>query len=215
LVGGYHDAITYNDEVVVHILELLREVGAVGTGFGFVPAELIGQARERFVTGLRNLLACQLRDAAGRPTIWGQQHDALTLQPCAARNFEPAAECSRESVELVRFLMTLPQPDAPVAAAVHGAMVWYDRHVLHGVAWDRKSPAGTGLKAKADAPLLWARFYEIGTGKPIFGERDRTIHYDVAELSLERRNGYGWYVTAPNELYPQYAKWKLTAPAAK
>jgi PelA/Pel-15E family pectate lyase len=118
-------------------------------------------------------------------------------------------------VELVRFLMTLPQPDADVAAAVHGAMGWFDRCVLHGVAWDRVSPAGTGLKPKADAPPLWARFYEIGTGKPIFGERDRTIHYDVAELSLERRNGYGWYVTAPAELYPLYAAWKKSAPAAK
>ena len=215
LVGSYHDAITYNDDAVVHILELLRDIGAGRPEFAFVPAESVAQARVRFAAGLRNVLACQLRDAGGHPTTWGQQHDALTLLPCAARNFEPAGECSRESVELVRFLMTLPQPDANIAAAVHGAMAWFDHHVLHGVAWDRKSPAGTGLTMKADASPLWARFYEIGTGKPIFGERDRTIHYDVAELSLEHRNGYGWYVTAPGELYPLYAKWKTTAPAAK
>ncbi len=213
LAGGYHDAITYNDDAVVHILELLHAIGNGEPGLDFVPAESVGQARERFRLGLRNVLACQLRDAAGHPTTWGQQHDALTLLPCAARNFEPIGECSRESVELVRFLMTLPQPDPDVAAAVHGAMAWFDRHVLHGVAWDRKSPAGTGLMAKADAPPLWARLYEIGTGKPIFGERDRMIHYDVAELSLERRNGYSWYVTAPSELYPLYAGWKLTASA--
>jgi len=215
LVGSYHDAITYNDDAVVHILELLHDVGSARPGHEFVPAATVALARERFASGLRNVLACQLRDAAGHPTTWGQQHDALTLQPCAARNFEPMGECSRESVELVRFLMTLPQPDADVAAAIHGAMAWFDGHVLHGVAWDRKSPAGTGLTMKADAPPLWARFYEIGTGKPIFGERDRTIHYDVAELSLERRNGYGWYVTTPAELYPLYARWKLTAPAAR
>ena len=68
---------------------------------------------------------------------------------------------------------------------------------------------------KADAPPLWARLYEIGTDKPIFGERDRMIHYDVAELSLERRNGYGWFNTTPGQLYPLYAKWKISAPAAK
>lgn len=215
LAGSYHDAITFNDDAVVHIFTLLREVGARPPELAFVPVETAALARERFAAGVRNLLACQLRDDAGRPTIWGQQHDALTLRPCAARNFEPAAECSRESAMLVRFLMTLPQPDADVAAAVHGAMAWFDRHVLRGVAWNQRGPVGIGLTAKADAPPLWARFYEFGTGKPIFGERDRTIHYDVAELSLERRNGYGWYVTIPGELGPLYAKWKKSAPQAR
>jgi len=215
LAGSYHDAITFNDDAVVHILELLRAIGNGGPGLDFVPAESAALARERFAAALRNLLACQLRDADGRPTIWGQQHDALTLQPCAARNFEPASECSLESMGLVRFLMQLPEPDADAVAAVHGAMAWFDRRALHGVAWDRRAPAGTGLAAQADAPALWARFYEFGTGKPIVGERDRTIHYDVAELSLERRNGYGWFTTAPRELFPLYAQWKKTAPTVK
>ncbi len=165
--------------------------------------------------GVRVILACQLRDAAGRPTIWGQQHDALTLRPCAARNFEPVAECARESAVLVRFLMTLPDPDAAAVASIHGAMAWFDRHALHGVAWDRNAPAGTGLATKADAPPLWARLYEFGTGKPIFGERDRMIHYDPAELSFERRKGYGWFTPLPGELAPLYAQWKQTHPAAK
>jgi len=215
LVGGYHDAITFNDDALVHILELLHAIADREPGLEFVPAESVALARERFATGLRNLLDCQLRDAAGRPTIWGQQHDALTLKPCAARNFEPAAECSRESASLVRFLMTLRQPDANIAAAIHGAMAWFDRHALHDVAWNFRAPAGTGLTPKPGAPPLWARFYEFETGKPIFGERDRTIHYDVAELGLERRNGYGWFNTAANELVPLYEKWKQSAPAAK
>jgi PelA/Pel-15E family pectate lyase len=215
LVGGYHDAITFNDDALVHIMELLRVIGDGGPGSEFVPAESVALARERFAAALRNVLACQLRDADGRPTIWGQQHDALTLKPCAARNFEPASECSRESAVLVRFLLSLPQPDAGVAAAVHGAMGWFDRHALHGVVWNRSAPAGTGLTVQAGAPRLWARFYEFDTGKPIFGERDLTIHYDVAELSLERRNGYGWFVTLPAELYPIYAEWKKSAPVVK
>lgn len=215
LAGSYHDAITYNDDAVVRILELLRELGAGRAEYAFVPVESAALARERFAAGLRNLLACQLRDAAGHPTTWGQQHDALTLRPCAARNFEPAGECSRESAVVVRFLLTLPQPDPAVAAAIHGAMAWFDQHALHGVVWDRKAPAGSGLGAKADAPALWARLYEFGTGKPIFGERDRVIHYDPAELSFERRSGYGWFTPLPGELYPLYAQWKKSAPAAK
>jgi PelA/Pel-15E family pectate lyase len=215
LVGGYHDAITFNDDAFAHILELLRATAEGAPGLEFMPAESVGLARVAFYRALRNLLACQLRDVDGHPTIWGQQHDALTLKPCAARNFEPASECSRESAVLVRFLMSLPHPEPEVVAAVHGAMGWFDRHALHGVVWNNRLPAGTGLTPKADARPLWARFYEFGTGKPVFGERDRTIHYDVSELSLERRNGYGWFVTLPAELYPAYAEWKKSAPAAK
>ncbi len=215
LAGSYHDAITFNDDVVVRNLELLREIGAGGAEFAFVPAESAALARERFATGVRNLLACQLRGPDGRPTIWGQQHDALTLKPCAARNFEPAGECSRESIALVRFLMAQPRPDAEIVAAVHGAMAWFDHHALHGVVWDRNAPAGTGLAIKVDAPDLWARLYEFGTGKPIFGERDRMIHYDLAELSFERRKGYGWFTPLPGKLTPLYAQWKKSAPAAQ
>ena len=44
---------------------------------------------------------------------------------------------------------------------------------------------------------LWARYYDLATGRPIFGDRDRTIHDDVHDLSAERRNGYAWFTTAP------------------
>jgi PelA/Pel-15E family pectate lyase len=208
LVGGYHDAITFNDDAMLHVLQLLRDVAARQAEFAFVPPEQSSKADAAFALGIRCILACQLRAPDGKRTIWGQQHDALTLQPCAARNFEPAAECSRESAGLVELLMQLPAPDADTIAAVDGAMVWFKLRMLRDVAWDQRGPAGTGLISRPGAPGLWARFYEFGTGKPIFGERDRTIHYDVAELSRERRNGYGWYTPLPGELVPLYAKWK-------
>jgi hypothetical protein len=50
--------------------------------------------------------------------------------------------------------------------------------------------------------------------KPIFGDRDRSIHVDVNELSLERRNGYGWYGTRPAEVLAAYADWARTHPLA-
>jgi PelA/Pel-15E family pectate lyase len=36
--------------------------------------------------------------------VWGQQHDALTLQPVAGRNYEPAAQSSSESASMMQFL---------------------------------------------------------------------------------------------------------------
>jgi PelA/Pel-15E family pectate lyase len=208
LVGWYHDAITYNDDAMVHILELCRDIAAQKAEFAFVPPEQAARAGQCLDRGIRCLLASQLRDAAGHLTVWGQQHDPLTLKPCAARNFEPIAECSRESAGLVEFLMSIPHPSPEIIAAVEGTMAWFPAHAIHGVKWDRDATAGTGLVPHPGAPDLWARFYEPGTGKPIFGERDRTVHYTVTELSVERRQGYGWYNSGATALPAAYAAWQ-------
>jgi PelA/Pel-15E family pectate lyase len=65
----------------------------------------------------------------------------------------------------------------------------------------------------AGAGPLWARFYSLGDpakggGKPIFGDRDKTIHDDVSEISLERRNGYAWYGDGPKRTLEEYADWQ-------
>jgi len=54
---------------------------------------------------------------------------------------------------------------------------------------------------------VWARFYEIGTNRRLFGDRDGTIHTDVQEISHERRNGYAWYVESPRSALEKYEKW--------
>ena len=60
------------------------------------------------------------------------------------------------------------------------------------------------------APPLWARFYEIGTDRPVFEGRDQVVRYSVAEIEPERRNGYRWYTDEPskllNEDYPAWRK---------
>ena len=41
-----------------------------------------------------------------------------------------------------------------------------------------------------------------------FADRDKTIHDDVNDLSLERRNGYAWFNTSPNKVLDAYAVWR-------
>jgi PelA/Pel-15E family pectate lyase len=208
LAGGYHDAITFNDDAMVHILGLLEDVAGQKPGYALVPVDRAAIAGERLKRGIACVLATQLHGPDGRLIVWGQQHDALTLKPCAARNFEPASECSSESVGIVEFLMTIPHPSREIAAAIDGAMAWFPARALHGVAWDRQATTGSGLVERPGAPDLWARFYEFGTGRPLFGDRDRTIHYAVIELSSERRRGYGWYNSRAAALPARYAAWK-------
>jgi PelA/Pel-15E family pectate lyase len=62
--------------------------------------------------------------------------------------------------------------------------------------------------AHGRVPPLWARFYEIGTNRPIFGGRDAVIRYSLAEVEPERRAGYRWYVDDPRQLLERdYPKW--------
>jgi PelA/Pel-15E family pectate lyase len=208
LVGWYHDAITYNDDAMEHIVELLRDISEQKAPFAFVPATLATESGRRVERSVQCILGSQLVGADGHRTVWAQQIDALTLQPCAARNFEPISECSAESSHLVRFLMTIPNPSPQIITAIEDAMKWFPARAIHNSAVNRDDTKGTGLVPREGAPDLWARFYEIGTGKPVFGDRDRTIHYLFGELSNERRKGYGWYQPAASGVFPAYEEWK-------
>ena len=57
------------------------------------------------------------------------------------------------------------------------------------------------------APPLWARFYELETGKPFFCDRDGVKKYSLAEIGAERRNGYSWYTNGPEKVLGKYGEW--------
>jgi len=208
LAGGYHDAITFNDSAMTQALEVLRDAAAGKGDFAFVPAAQRNEAGHRLVRGIGCILAAQVRRPDGRRTGWGQQHDPLTLQPCAARNFEPISVCSAESAGLVDLLMSLPEPSPTVVAAVGDAVAWFEHVALRDVVWDRQIVVGSGLRAAPGASRLWARMYEIGTDRPVFGDRDRTIHFVVTEISPERRLGYAWYGNGPEGTISRYEEWR-------
>jgi PelA/Pel-15E family pectate lyase len=213
LEGGYHDAITFNDDALVHAAELMSDI-ASGTGdYAFVPEATRQQAAAARDRAIACILTTQVM-VNGHRTVWGQQHDALTELPVAARNFEPDALSSAESASLLIYLMRLPDPSPEIVAAVHDGVKWLKAAALHDVAWTDggDKAAGRKLIASPGAPDLWARYYVAATGKPIFGDRDKTLHDDVNEISVERRNGYAWFNTAPLKVFKAYAKWTLSHP---
>jgi PelA/Pel-15E family pectate lyase len=208
LEGGYHDAITFNDNAVTESAEVLSAV-AGGTGdYTFVPVPLRKKAAASVARALQCILATQVL-VKGKPTVWAQQHDALTLAPVAGRNFEPAALSSGESSDVLQYLMQLPHPSVAVVAAVYAGVAWLKNTAIYGQEWvgGRSTAGGRHLAEKLGAGPIWARYYSIGTGLPVFGDRDKTIHDDVRELSLERRNGYAWYGIGPQQALDVYAVW--------
>jgi PelA/Pel-15E family pectate lyase len=210
LEGGYHDAITFNDSAVTNALELLEAVADGKDAFAFVPAKVRQRAGASVARGLECILATQIVEN-GHRTVWGQQHDAFTLQPVAGRNYEPPAQSSSESASMLLFLMRLPHPSPAMAGAIHAAAAWLQKTAIRDQAYGR-GPDGGRLTPASGGKPIWARFYEIGTDRPIFGDRDKSIHDRVEELSRERRMGYNWYGSGPQEALDRYAQWSLLHP---
>ncbi len=180
LQGGYHDAVTFNDDAMVAAIEVLQRAAAREGEFAFVPEAIAASARGAARRGIAAILASQIT-IKGKLTAWCQQHDTITLAPVGARNFEPAALASAESVHILQLLQRAPEQSPEVKAAVAAGIAWLRNTAL---------PAPGGGKR-------WARLLDMASMKPVFGDRDRSIHDNLDELTPERRKGYAWYVTAP------------------
>jgi PelA/Pel-15E family pectate lyase len=203
LVGGYHDQITYNDNLMTDLLELLYDISLAKNEFAFTSKKIREQARLSFVKGLECVKKTQVL-VNGQLTIWGAQHDRITLAPTNARNFEMTSLASAESAWLINFLMDVDTPDAEIIKSVHAAAKWLNENKITGQRWSQNDVAP---RADVKALPMWARFYEIGTNKPLFGDRDSSIHYAVNEISEERRKGYAWYNTVGNKVLEKYKAW--------
>lgn len=212
---GYYSHITYNDGAMIGVMKLLRDMAQKKSAYVFVDDERRGKAVRAVAAGIEVILKTQVT-VDGKRTVWGAQHDATTLAPAPARKFEPVSLSGGESVAVVRFLMGIKEPDGRVVEAVEAAIAWYRKSKIDGIRWNEKrdptKPGGFVRTAVNDpqAVPIWARFYEIGTNRPVFVGRDGIIRYNVAEIDEERRNGYQWYVTTPAELldddYPAWQK---------
>lgn len=213
LEGGYHDAVTFNDNAVSEAADLLTEVSEAKPEFAFVPAELRAKAGVAARKGREVIVAAQIK-VDGKPTIWGQQADPFTLAPVAGRNFEPPALSTGESADLLTYLMSLPDPTPAEITAVHAGVAWMKGAAITGKAWigGKGNPEGRRLVDQPGAGPLWSRYYSTA-GKPVFGERDKTLRDDANELSLERRNGYAWFGTGPAKAIAMYDGWAKTHPA--
>ncbi|MGA2351289.1 MAG: pectate lyase [Terracidiphilus sp.] len=206
LEGGYHDAITYNDDAMTQVVDLMSHAANGREEFSFVPQSVRARAATSFKRGIQCILATQIV-ANGTLTVWPQQDDALTLQPVSGRNFEPPAQCASESAALLLLLMNdLPHPTAAQRRSIRAAAAWFKKTAIYNQRYQR-GPEGRQLVPTPGAGPLWARYYQTGTDIPVFADRDKSIHDNLSELSRERRNGYSWFSADSKRALDRFDKW--------
>lgn len=191
-LSGYYKHITFNDGAMIGVLKLLRDVAEKKAGYAFVDEARRARAAQAVAKGIDCILKTQIV-VNGKRTVWCAQHDEVTLAPAPARKYEVVSLSGGESVDVVRFLMAIKNPSPEVIESVESAVAWFEQVQLKGPNGDQ----------------MWARFYEIGTNRPIFVGRDGVIKYNLAEIDEERRNGYAWYVDdAAKLLSREHPAWR-------
>jgi PelA/Pel-15E family pectate lyase len=207
LRDGYYSRITYNDGAMIRVITILRDAG--------------GQPAVRFHRCI----------AGGRPTPWHAgidcilktqvKQDGKLIARCAARRETDAlpgagiraAFTFRRKRRIVRFLMSIEEPTPEIVAAIEGAVAWLRSVAMKGVRLEsiRGDDGRRERRLVSDpaAPLLWARFYELGTNRPLYLDRDSVFRYDFAEISHERRSGYSYHGTWGADLLARdYPRWR-------
>jgi PelA/Pel-15E family pectate lyase len=210
----YRAEITFNDNAMINSMNVLQDVALGKNDLGVVSKELIAPSAKAIAKGIDCILKTQIK-ANGKLTAWCQQYDQNTLQPAKARAYELPSISGAESDDIVEFLMSQPNPSQQIKDAINAAVQWFQEVKITGYKFDAVSAPGTAKGTDRQlvpdsSSVIWARYYEIGTNKPFFCDRDGVKKYSIQEIGYERRNGYAWFGEWPKKLlektYPAWVK---------
>ncbi|MGI4805300.1 MAG: pectate lyase [Janthinobacterium lividum] len=211
-VSLYRAQITYNDNAMINVMEILHDVVEGKKDFDVVDPSYKIKAQQAVNKGVDCILKTQIV-VDGKLTAWAQQYDKNTLKPVMARKFELVGLASSESVGITEFLMRQKNPSPEIKKAIEAAVNWLNQVKIMGYKFIRGENVGPngkdGIIVADPNATIWARYYEIGTNKPFFSGRNSVKVYNLTEIEVERRGGYAWYGTWPQKLLDEaYPKWK-------
>ncbi len=205
--GTYHAHITYNDNAMIHVIELLTEVRDKNGDFAFVSDTYADAADTAVENGIQCILDTQII-VNGKYTGWCQQHDEFTLEPTSGRAYELASISASESVNLVNYLKSIENPSNEILLRINAAIEWMTSAQLNGIEivdyTNSDGEADRKVVSNPDASPLWARFYYLTDGTtPMFVDRQSNAADNWDHIGAERRTGYAWYGTWPKNLVAQ------------
>lgn len=214
LKKGYYTHITYNDDSMVNIMNIMKQVAEQTDFYSIKPSEaIVEKAKKSFDNGIDCILKTQYKQN-GVLTAWCAQHDEFTLAPANARAFELASLSGYESTKIVLLLMSIEKPSPEIVTAVKSAKAWFEKTKNTNLEEKRVlNDAGKIIDKKMivtqNAEPVWARFMELDTNEPFFCDRDGIKRKSLDEIGSERRNGYSWYTEAPREVLKKYDAWAV------
>ncbi|OMQ10608.1 pectate lyase [[Flexibacter] sp. ATCC 35103] len=212
LKKGYYTHITYNDDSMVNIMNIMKQVSEETDFYSIKPSEeIVAKTKQAFDKGIDCILKTQYKQN-GILTAWCAQHDEVTLAPANARAFELASLSGYESAKIVLLLMSIEKPSREIVTAVKSAQVWFEKTKITNLEEKRiLNDAGKIIEKKMivtqNATPIWARFMDLNTNEPFFCDRDGIRKKSMDEIGSERRNGYSWYTDAPKEVLKKYTAW--------
>jgi len=117
------------------------------------------------------------------------------------------------------FLMSIDHPKKEIIKAIQNAVVWFQESKIYNtrvktipaprmVTPFRISVSDRVVETDKTAPPIWTRYYELKTHRPLFCNRDSKVVYSLAEVTRERRDGYGWYTYSPQKVLDAYPAWQ-------
>ncbi len=225
--GGWRgwdaDAITFNDDVMTGIMGLLLDVKTGDERYKWVGDPMRDSLFAAYERGLQVILKCQI-EFDGKKTGWCQQHDFVTGAPVQGRSYEHPSVTARESCGVLLMLMRIPDPDSAIYRAIEAGVAWLEEAMIRGYRYEKISITPRPyhettvdfdrvLVPDSTARPVWARYYDLQTGKPFLSQRDGTIVYKLSDVSFERRVGYAWYGYWPEEVFAVYGEWSKMAQA--
>ncbi|MCD0457436.1 pectate lyase [Chryseobacterium sp. LC2016-27] len=204
----YRKQVTYNDNAMINVLTVLYNISEGKEGFDAVNSQLKDKSKVALQKGIDCVLKTQVLQK-GKLSIWADQYNEVSLKPEKARAFEPMSLASGESVNIVKFLMM--QPVTPeIERSIRSAIQWFKDSKIDGYTYNVSRESGNAVRvlSKKEGSAVWARFYDIPTNKPIFGDRDGSVKFNYEDVSEERRTGYSWYNEAGTKLIENdFPKW--------
>ncbi|MFD1604664.1 pectate lyase [Flavobacterium artemisiae] len=214
LKKGYYTHITYNDDSMVNILNVIRNVADQTDYYSIKPDNVtVEKCKKSFEKGIDCILKTQYKQN-GILTAWCAQHDEVTLLPANARAFELISLSGYESVKITLLLMSIEKPSPEIVTAVKSAVAWFEKTKITNLEEKRVlNDAGKIIDKKMilveNASPIWARFMDLETNEPFFCDRDGIRKKSLDQIGSERRNGYSWYSDAAKEVLKKFPDWAI------
>ena len=193
--GSYHRALSISDNAISHLLWLMQDIKNDDLFANALGEQRVLQAVNAFDLGLAWILNTQIEatgfaDGVARLTAWpmavyqsGVENLTLvsgatpgvTGQPAWQREFEPPSINGNESVDIIRFLMSIEDPSEEIRVAIHAAVYFFNYIRIDGYRLNHASGLdpllGRNLVPEDGARPLWPRFIDLENFEPLFFDR--------------------------------------------